>query len=81
MTAVRPDPGPPSVGEYVEDQSERLKVEDGVAEADRPLPDTGNNTLNDTLTSRMHAAVGAPTAAAHGAMVSEGETPTSIRNR
>ena len=50
---MRPDPGPPIVGEDVEDQAERLKVEGGVVEADRPLPETGNNTLNDTLTSRM----------------------------
>jgi len=46
-----PDPGPPSLWKDVEDQIERLKVEDGVAEADRPLPATGNNTLEDALTS------------------------------
>lgn len=81
MAADRPDPGPPNLGEYVEDHAERLKVEDGVVEADRPLPEIGNNTLDDTPTSRMRALAGAPAGATHVARVSEGDTPTSSENR
>ena len=46
-----PDPGPPNRWKDVEGQVERPKVEGEVAEADRPLPVTGNNTLEDAPTS------------------------------
>ena len=48
-----PDSGTPCYREYVEGRTERLKAVDGVTEADMSLPVSGNNTLEDVLTSRV----------------------------